>query len=132
MLLIGIVVALGGPLAFTLSSQVSGQQQGIASGLQQQKNEAGVLVSVLYSTLNSGNLVLQTYNYGFSTWAPALVYVDKATVTFTLKDAVTGNAVASATPGEEVGMTLTGQFGSSAGHSVLILDQFGEWITIRT
>jgi flagellin-like protein len=66
LLLTATTLSLGGAMTLSLSSQLSGSNQGILVALQQQQQVAGKLLSLPYSALSSGNLVIQIYDYGFT------------------------------------------------------------------
>jgi len=132
MLLVGIVVAVGGPLSLSVSSQLSLQQGGLTSAMQRQGSEAGVSVSTFFASLASTSLTLNVYNYGSTSWVPVQFYVDKQAASYFMKDSVTGNAVTSVLPNEEAVVTLAGPFTSPYKHTVLALDAYGGWTTIST
>jgi len=131
LLLTAATLSVGGAMVVSLSSQLSGANQGILVSLQQQQQAAGKLLSYAYSGLQSGSLFVQVYNYGFTGYAPAYVFVNLTSYGFSLQN-TNGQSVSTISPGSATNVVITGTFSHSKGQTLYLVDQYGvvfQWTT---
>lgn len=124
LLLTTAILSIGGAMTLSLSNQLSGSNQGILVSLQQQQEAAGKLLSYTYSSLNSGNLVVQVYNYGFTGYAPAYVFVNITSHSFSLQN-TNGQSVSVIAPGAAANIVISGTFTRATGQTVYLVDAYG-------
>lgn len=134
LMLMGVVMAVGGTLAVVSMNQMSASQMGIIVALQQQKESAGKLFSLVYSNLSpQSRLVVEVYDYGTVSYAPVSVYIDQTKVTFTLTDPSTGGQISSIPAGGRGDITVTSTtYTSASGHTVYIVDGVGDVVQFST
>ncbi len=131
LLLTATTISLGGVMTVSLSSQLSGSNQGILVALQQQQQASGKLLSYTYSSLQSGSLIVQVYNYGFTSYTPAYVFVNISSYSFSLQN-TNGQSVSTVAPGSAASVVISGTFVRATGQTVYLVDQYGvvfQWTT---
>ncbi len=124
LLLTAVTLSLGGFMTVSLGSQLSGSNQGILVALQQQRESAGKLLSLTYSGLSSGKLVVQLYNYGFTSYAPAYAFVNITSYSFSLQSA-NGQSISTIAPNSVASIMISGAFTRATGQTVYLVDSYG-------
>lgn len=131
LLLTAATLSIGGAMTVSLSSQLSGSNQGILVALQQQQQVAGKLLSMTYSALSSGDLVVQVYNYGFTAYSPAYVYVNITGQSFALQN-TNGQQISAIAPQSAANVVVSGAFTKAGGQTVYLVDQYGVVFEFQT
>ncbi|MDV3277105.1 MAG: hypothetical protein LYZ69_01390 [Nitrososphaerales archaeon] len=124
LLLTAATLSLGGYMTVSLSSQLSGSNQGILVALQQQQESTGKLLSLTYSGLSSGKLVVQVYNYGFTSYAPAYVFVNITSYSSSLQK-TNGQPIPTIAPNSAANVVISGTFTRVTGQTIYLVDSYG-------
>jgi len=134
LLMTAAVISLGGTVTYQVLGQIGLAQNSAFLGIQESQRSVGELVSLVYASINpSSQLVVEVYNYGTSALTPQTVYVDSGIVVYTMRDASTGATVTSIAPAERVDIIVSSpSFSSATGHSVFLVDVYGNAVQLST